>query len=605
MNSRLICACLLLAVSGLDAKESNNSDEKAMLKDMEGIRHVASVRYAPAKWKQKLFGWDLDSTFDLARQRVITEKPKTVKAFQNIVKSVFLSAKDYHAQMMFYSTEQASFPLDIKGSSGRYFIVPWNGGGYGSSHFHLMEGDDSERIMETVASWVGSEVLKINGVPIHTVVEKIIDTELGGDRSPTGYALAEKLVFNRQGALGQKIPSGYFEIAFKLPGEDEGRLYALPWLYMPEEIKDQVKSNNRQKSVGRAASILKPQTSALDIVNQDYSVAFAADLLACGHYKKRDTKKELEEESLEEEEEIDRREKSFIPPLGKVLWETNPDDYLYAYLYENAAGQRIGYLCIPTFKQGERESEKIASVMQAFDQESDALVIDVTDNPGGNLFFMYSVLAMLTDVPMKTLSTEQIITQEDVFSALQLIELCSDGHMSHQELPKVLFGYPMSDDVIADMKSFANRIIKSWNSGHRMTRRGTGELRAIMPHPRVQYTKPVLVLVNEMSFSCGDIFPAILQDNGRAVIFGKKTAGAGGAVRFYHHASQMGIVGFSLTNSLVYRLDETPIENKGVTPNIRYEITCRDLQENYVDYIEAVNHAIGEMTPIPASCQRR
>jgi hypothetical protein len=591
MNNRLIFTCLLLAFCGLNAKESNNSDEKAMLKDVEGIRNVVSVRYAPAQLKKELFDWDVDSIFDLVRQQIVMEKPKNVKAFQNIIKSAFLSAKDYHAQVMFYSTEQACFPLDIKGSSGSYFIVPWNGGGYGSSYFNLMEGDDIGEVMEMLASWVGSEVLEIDGIPIQTVVENIIDTELGGDRSPTGYALAEKLVFNRQAALGQTIPSGYFEIALKAQGEDTEKLYTLPWFYTPEEIKDPMRSNDRRKSLARSVSVLKSQTSALDIVNQDYSVPFVADLLARRHFKQKESA----------DEQIDMRAKSFLPQLGRVLWETDLNDCLYAYLYENGAGQRIGYLCIPTFKQDKRASGNILAVMQLFDRESDALVIDVTDNPGGNLFFMYSILAMLTDVPLKALSTEQIITQEDVYSALKLVDLCSDKSMSDRELPKLLCGYPMSDDVRADMRSYASTIIKSWNLGDRMTQRGIGELRAVMPHPKVQYTKPVLVLVNEMSFSCGDIFPAILQDNRRAVIFGKKTAGAGGAVRFYDHSSQMGIAGFSLTNSLVYRLDETPIENRGVTPNIAYEISCSDLQENYVDYIESVNHAIEQIALIPSS----
>lgn len=589
--SRVICALLLLTFSGLGAKESKESHEKAMLQDIEGIRNAFSVRYAPVKLKKKLFGWDIDSAFDRARQKVIREKPKNVKAFQRIVQSVFLSAKDYHTQVSFYSTAQAFIPLSIRGASGRYFVIPWNGQDC-DCEYHLEDSDSKIRLED----WVGSEMIAIDDVPIADAIEDIIDNELGGDRSPTGYAIAERLVFQRRGEFGQQVPGADCELVLRSKENGSMTRYLVPWIHAPEEIKDQMKGSGKFK-LSRAIAGRESHATALDLLKQDYSVPFVSGLVARGHVKRMATMEEDEKEDGRSGDEWDIREKSFLPPLGRILWETARNDYLYAYLYENSAGHRIGYLCIPSFKQGEDDANNFVSTIQDFERESDALVIDVTDNPGGWLFFMYSVLAMLTDVPLNTLSTQQIITQEDVYSAIQLANLCSDPIMSQEILPQVLFGYPLSHAVRMDMKNFANRIIKCWNSGYRMTRQGVGEIKAILPHPDVQYTKPILVLVNEMAFSCGDLFPALLQDNQRAVIFGKQTAGAGGAVRFYPHASRMGIAGFSLTTSLVYRLDGTPIENQGVSPDIPYEITVRDLQEDYADYIETVNSVIERMVP--------
>ena len=52
---------------------------------------------------------------------------------------------------------------------------------------------------------------------------------------------------------------------------------------------------------------------------------------------------------------------------------------------------------------------------------------------------------------------------------------------------------------------------------------------------------------------------------------------------------------FTLTGSLIYRFDDTPLENQGVTPNFPYRITVEDLAEEYKPLIQAVNSALESM----------
>ncbi len=94
---------------------------------------------------------------------------------------------------------------------------------------------------------------------------------------------------------------------------------------------------------------------------------------------------------------------------------------------------------------------------------------------------------------------------------------------------------------------------------------------------------------------CGDFFPAILQDNKRALIFGQRTAGAGGHVKSYAHSSRFGIQGYSLTASIAYRPDGTLVENIGVSPDISYKITVKDIHKGYKGYIQALNQEIGNL----------
>src|SRR5262249_51204751 len=46
----------------------------------------------------------------------------------------------------------------------------------------------------------------------------------------------------------------------------------------------------------------------------------------------------------------------------------------------------------------------------------------------------------------------------------------------------------------------------------------------------VVYTKPIIVLIDEFSISAADIFPSMIQDNGRALLVGTRSSGGGGSV---------------------------------------------------------------------------
>jgi len=95
------------------------------------------------------------------------------------------------------------------------------------------------------------------------------------------------------------------------------------------------------------------------------------------------------------------------------------------------------------------------------------------------------------------------------------------------------------------------------------------------PAPKA-YTKPVLLLVDELTASGGDMFAAIIQDNNRGPLFGMRTMGAGGSVSFFNCTafteSQCSITASLMNRGTVVSNTEFPpspyIENVGVRPNI-------------------------------------
>ena len=103
---------------------------------------------------------------------------------------------------------------------------------------------------------------------------------------------------------------------------------------------------------------------------------------------------------------------------------------------------------------------------------------------------------------------------------------------------------------------------------------------------------PILLLVNELDFSCGDFFPSILQDNDRATIMGTRTAGAGGAVQGVEVPNLVGVGSMSFTTTIAERINQQPLENLGVTPDIEYQMTVEDMQNGFQGYKEAVLEAV-------------
>ncbi|MEQ1918393.1 MAG: S41 family peptidase, partial [Elusimicrobiota bacterium] len=136
------------------------------------------------------------------------------------------------------------------------------------------------------------------------------------------------------------------------------------------------------------------------------------------------------------------------------------------------------------------------------------------------------------------------------------------------------------------MVKSAQFILQQFNAGKRFTDlihiSGVDDIDPA-PKPEERYTKPILLLTNALDFSGGDFFPAIMQDNKRATIMGVRTAGAGGIVNAYS-IDQFGIDHLSATSSLAERPNGQPIENLGVTPEIPYEITAKDLRTGFAEY---------------------
>jgi C-terminal processing protease CtpA/Prc len=146
--------------------------------------------------------------------------------------------------------------------------------------------------------------------------------------------------------------------------------------------------------------------------------------------------------------------------------------------------------------------------------------------------------------------------------------------------------------------SLAKGLEHDSEAGQRLTRNPFSfSLREVLPPAPggAVWTKPVLVLIDELCGSGGDSFPMLMKANRLGRLLGNRTSGLGGSVEKvmdlpFSRAS------LSLTRGLFTTFrpdgkysDSDFVENNGVAPDVYYQHTIADLRGNFESYFKTVS----------------
>lgn len=567
-------------VSFLSASEQATKDR--MKTDIDSIKNMLEASYAPSEWKASHFQWDLAYEVQKAKDSVEMAEGITTKKFQEILRDFFHSTKDYHVGIYFYSTEKSSLPFKVQPLSGRYYV---------SSVL------DPFNLVQNHGLSVGDEVVRFDGRPIASVIKELIATQTPNANPDTDEELASQSLTQRNGMLGHAVPKGNIKVVVRSQATGKEKTVNLTWEYTPEKI------GNGFEVVKHAARIGAPADNDLlsAWVNPKRRFTKTMMLPQYAMLKKLQPKKvSADEEDGDDGEKMGARN-SELPPLGKVIWQSSSDSTFQAYIFETPAHKFVGFVRIPTyntgdgldnFMSGQDPVTDMVAIIRHFEEATDALVIDQMNNPGGDLLYMYDLLSILTDKPLDLPRQRIMINQEDVFEALEFIDLVSllNEYKDFIDLDQETL------DFLNNASPYYDFIISQWEQGKYFTDLcyllGVEQIK---PHAEAHYSKPILLLVNSLDFSCGDFFPAIMQDNKRAILMGTRTAGAGGYVKQHSFTNRQGIASFSFTGSLAERLNGLPIENLGVTPDIECKPTLNDILRGYPDYAKKINQQLNKM----------
>ena len=156
-------------------------------------------------------------------------------------------------------------------------------------------------------------------------------------------------------------------------------------------------------------------------------------------------------------------------------------------------------------------------------------------------------------------------------------------------------GYPVDAAFVTDIKGFYQGIVDDAALGLPMGKARYYNIPQIKPYPGVSpYLKPVFVMTDEWSISCGDIFPTIMQDIGRGQVIGHQTPGAGAFVgNWIKIPNTLGFTNFHVPIAIGYRINGGVVENIGTTPDFPLDPSVSDLNGgNFTDYREVLYKTI-------------
>jgi hypothetical protein len=550
----------VLALSGAHASENDPGLSLALKEALTGMKSVYDATYAPTKWKESQYHWSLNAEFAKAQAAIETRGTAlNVKDAREIAKNFVLSTRDYHVSIAFQSTELANLPFSVRSAEGKYFIVYIN----------------KEKLGETIFPFnVGDELVSFDGMPTADAVKKV-QAEIPSNIPTTDFALAELNLTNRRGARGYAVPSGPITVGVKPKGSDQVVERQLIWDYTPEIVTGYGNGTAAPTHGLLSGGLADPTENHLaKFFNKNMSRDFA-DLAAPENPHGLGTKK------------------SYLPALGAKIWEADESDVFDASIVMTADRKLIGVIRIPSYVPADttKALASFSKLVARMESMTDGLVIDQLNNPGGSVFYLYSLVSMLSDHPMKAPLHSMSVTPADVFEAntnLNLLSSVKDDATAKAAIGETIDGYPVDYQVAQFMKSYCKFLISEWKSGKTMTSPyWIAGVDSINPNP-VHYTKPILILVNELDFSGGDFFPATMQDNARAKIMGVRTSGAGGYVSNFTFPNLVGIDYFRVTQSIASRVTNNPIENLGVKPDFELAFTAADRQGGYREYAKKV-----------------
>ncbi len=582
MRLYLKLATAVLIVSMTPAAAQLSPQQKVM--DFQSLASVYAKRYAPADWKKQLNGADV---FNLAPWMPRVRASKDDLEYFEIASEYVAQFDDLHSSFRTPSNFVASTGLVVDIYDGKVLIE--------SINRQLLPAS-------TYPFAVGDELLSVDGKSAETLIQEFSKLLRRGNPSTTRRSAADLLTFRPQSAIPRAVELGDSAVMVIRGDGGAEQTYTIPW----------VKTGLPLTRVGPVPDLRFPaeaRTAASDDYMEPYreltrfSVDAGDPLLRGETYSEETGRMEPRRYLLG----WGARNPTFTFPAGfQQRLGRNQSDFHYSGIYESE-GKRIGYLRFPNFSPPNYvvALNELATEIAFLKQNTDGLVVDVMRNTGGGCY-MLDAAAFLIPRPFWFFGEEIRVTLDRMNSmevALRLAQLRNADQW-------IIDYYTV---VLEEMKRAyaANRgLTDSLPACSGLTQPfGVATFDNMPATDRngvAAYDKPLIVLIDEFSTSAGDIFPAMLQDNGRGPLVGTRTNGAGGSISLWP-AGMFSEAFTSNTNSLVLRRQPVSvpgypqasyIENVGVHADIHLDYMTRDnLMQRGAPFVEAFTRILVERIP--------
>ena len=263
-----------------------------------------------------------------------------------------------------------------------------------------------------------------------------------------------------------------------------------------------------------------------------------------------------------------------------------------------AGALTVGFLRIADFSF--ISTSELQREMAFFEADTDGIVVDMSRNPGGSGCQAEKLASAFAPKGLQSLAISARATWNDVLLLTEDLTSARDGGATPEDIAELQLLLAAYKDAFQKNRGLTSPLPLCSNSQDLAPLKDrSGQ--------NIAYDKPVLLLVDGFTASAAELFSAILQDNGRALVYGATTDGAGGAVSSFD-AGTYGETFLSLAHGILVRKQpiagtEFPaapyIENIGVRPDVVANYNTADnllnrgkpfvdaLTAKMVDYIQS------------------
>jgi len=531
---------------GKEAPYRGGFTKEMRISDARTIISIFERNYAPREWKEKSLGLSFEK---LSRDFLESaEKEMPDESFYGLIAQYLSAFQDSHISFHFPSSARASLPISTDYLDGKVVVIDTDTPKVAlGSELVSIDGKSSEKILKNNLSYIGQ----------------------GNPEAALRFAAA-RITFISQAKFPKLPQNAVSTLVFKKPTFGETYEVNLEWSYRGSEFAEfndpgiDIFSSVKSQTGFEKSNPLFDRTQRLFSGSRDYAH------LSMGE------------------------EKPFFPVGENFILRKASPHYTGVFLID---GKRIAYLRIHDFNGGTYDFKDAIAQLEEdipyYEETTDAIIIDQTGNPGGSWHYSTTIASFFFDRPFEDLKDAWKANRATLSWVEDVVEYYRDSDNSE----KAKWFKILAEEVRQAMKDgrILTKALPIINTS------GTIEPYKTKDGTQITYTKPMLLLMNELSVSCGDLFPALMKDNGRATLFGTRTMGGGGAV---HQTSPIGYseIAIGHTVSLTERNAETEfdgkktnlLENVGVAPDIEYRIGLDDLMSGYELYREhAIEAALG------------
>lgn len=493
------------------------------LSDLDQLIFSIKSGYGPLQYKKDKYNIDVDKL--RAGYAPMVAASKTNGEFYYLIRQFVAEFHDSHFS--------ATIPTD------KYYFLPF--------YVDLVEGkvliDQVMRqvLPESVFAFKrGDEIVSMNNRPIGEEVEKLMPYQ-GMGFSDTSRRIAT-ITLTLRGGVYYPAVKGPVTLGIRQAGSTEIKNVALQWMEQGEGLDEVMLLDFAPRKPRLDLKMLSIQPMIKNLLGPHMEASF----MCSGGTRIK------------------------IPADATIIRQTP----FVAYYHPTKKGN-VGYLRIPHYypvneETGEDEAElrlqQYEAAVKVLEANTVGLVIDQDHNCGGRVDYLQALVSLFVTtefpaVPFSLLATKQ----------------------QYLEMSEQLKSLPEDSEEYLKFKSVVDVVKSDWLAGKFMTMPMSFDgVTSVSPNP-VHYSKPIVILIDEMSGSGGDAFPALMGGIGRAKLIGTRTMGAGG-----HVADQPNLnysqISYGMTKSLFYRPDGVPVENNGAVPHYPYTITRDDFVGGYLGY---------------------